>query len=136
MHMAVDQTDGLPAEFKQLFGQTSRLVKLELELAKAELEEKVGAFGQGAGLLGAAALFGFLALCALTAAAVLALATAVAGWLAAVIVFAVYLVLAAAMAAVGLGRLKRATPLVPKRAIESLKGDLQWVETQLKSTER
>jgi len=131
--MAEDQTDGLPAELKQLFGQTGRLVKLELELAKGELAGKAGSVGQGAGLLAAAALFGFLALCTLTAAAVLALATAVAGWLAALIVFAVYLAAAAAAALVGLGRLKRAAPLVPKRAIESLKGDLKWVETQVKS---
>jgi uncharacterized membrane protein YqjE len=133
-HHAPRSSDpGLSAELKQLAGQTTRLVKLELELARGELTGKVGSLGKGAGLLIAAALFGFLSLCVITAAAVLALATAVAGWLAALIVFAGYLVLAALAALIGLGKLKRVTPLVPERTIESLKGDLKWVETQLKS---
>jgi hypothetical protein len=67
---------------------------------------------------------------------VLALATALAGWLAALIVFAAYIVLAAVMGLVGLGKLKGATPIVPERTIESLKGDLKWVGTQVKSPRR
>jgi uncharacterized membrane protein YqjE len=124
------------AELKQLAGQTTRLVKLELELAKAELAGKAGSLGKGVGLLVAAGLLGLLALGVVTAAAVLALATAVAGWLAALIVFAVYLVAAAAIGLLGLHTVKHATPLVPERAINSLKGDLKWAETQLKSPAR
>ncbi|HEX3873694.1 MAG TPA: phage holin family protein [Solirubrobacteraceae bacterium] len=127
---------GLTTELKQLVGQTTRLAKLELEQAKGELSGKVGSLGKGVGLLIAAALFGFLSLCVITAAAVLALATTLAGWAAALIVFAVYLVVAGVMAGLGAGRLKQVTPLVPARTIESVKGDLKWVETQLKSAER
>jgi uncharacterized membrane protein YqjE len=127
---------GLTTELKQLVGQTTRLAKLELELAKAEFSGKAGSLGMGAVLLIAAGLFGFLSLCVITAAVVLALATTLAGWAAALIVFAAYIVLAALMALVGVGKLKHATPLVPERTIESLKGDLKWVETQLKSAER
>jgi uncharacterized membrane protein YqjE len=122
------------AELKQLVGQTTRLARLELELAKTELAGKAGSVATAAGLLVGAALFGFLAICLLSAAAVLALATAVAGWLAAVIVFAVYLLAAGTLALLGRGRIKHATPLMPERAIDSLKGDLKWAETQLKST--
>jgi uncharacterized membrane protein YqjE len=134
--MADDPAGSLGTEFKALAGQLTRLGKLELELAKTELTGKVGSLGQGVGLLIAAGLFGFLSLCVFTAAAVLALATALAGWLAAVIVFAAYLALAGLMAAVGLGKLKRVTPFVPQRTVESLKGDLKWLETQVKSPER
>jgi Putative Actinobacterial Holin-X, holin superfamily III len=134
--MADDPAGSLSTEFKALAGQMTRLGKLELELARTELTGKVGSLGKGVGLLVAAGLFGFLSLCVITAAAVLALATALAGWLAAVIVFAAYLALAGLMAAVGVGKLKTATPLVPQRAVESLKGDLKWLETQVKSPER
>ena len=37
----------MSAELKQLAGQTTRLAKLELELARAELTGKVGALGAG-----------------------------------------------------------------------------------------
>ena len=43
---------------------------------------------------------------------------------------------AAALALLGRGALGRATPLIPERAVNSLKGDLKWVATQLKSAER
>ncbi|HWH11086.1 MAG TPA: phage holin family protein [Solirubrobacteraceae bacterium] len=135
-HAARPQNDGLSTELKALAAQTTRLVKLEFELGRAELTGKVGSLGKGAGLLIAAGLFGLLSLCVITAAAVLALATTLAGWLAALIVFAAYLVLAAVFALAGLGKLRRATPLVPQRTIESVKGDLKWVETQLKSAGR
>lgn len=135
-HAGRPQDDGLSTELKALAGQTTRLVKLELELARAELTGKVGALGAGAGLLIAAGLFGLISLLVITAAIVLALATAVAGWLAALIVFAAYLVLAGLLGLAGVGKLRRATPLVPQRTVESLKGDLKWVETQVRSAKR
>jgi len=127
---------GVAAELKQLVGQTTRLAKLEVELAKAELTGKAGALGKGAGLLIAAALLGLISLLVATAAAVLGLATAVAGWLAALIVFAVYLAAALTIALIGLRAIKKATPLVPERAINSLKGDIKWLATQLRSAKR
>ena len=71
---------------KQLTEQTRTLARQEIELAKAELTEKGKKAGLGAGMFGAAGLFGFFAFAVLTACAVLALATALDGWLAALIV--------------------------------------------------
>src|SRR3982751_4932621 len=76
--------------FKQLSDQTTRLVRDEIELAKAELAEKGKSAGLGAGMFGGAGLFGLYAVGALTATLILALSTAVAGWLAALIVTVVY----------------------------------------------
>src|SRR5207248_1894609 len=73
---------------KQLSEQTSRLARQEVELAKAELAVKGKRAGLGAGMFGGAGVFGFYALGALVAAAILGLGTAVAGWLAALIVTA------------------------------------------------
>src|SRR5437016_7424752 len=74
---------------KQLSEQTSRLARQEVELAKAELQVKGKRAGIGAGMFGGAGIFGFYALGALVAAAILGLATAVAAWLAALIVTAI-----------------------------------------------
>src|SRR5437660_12472074 len=71
---------------KQLSEQTSRLARQETELAKAELAAKGKRAGLGAGMFGGAGIFGFYALGALVATAILALATAIAPWLAALIV--------------------------------------------------
>ena len=75
---------------RQLSDQTTTLIRQELDLAKAELTEKGKAAGIGAGMFGAAGLIGLFALGAVTAGAVLALSLAMKGWLAALIVAAVY----------------------------------------------
>src|SRR3954463_4069348 len=81
---------------RQLSEQTSRLARQEVELAKAELAVKGKRAGIGAGMFGGAGLLGLYAVGALTAAAILALATAVASWLAALIVAAVLAAIAGA----------------------------------------
>ena len=114
---------------KQLSEQTSRLARQEVELAKAELTEKGKRAGLGAGMFGGAGLFGLYALGALTAAAILALATAVAGWLAALIVAVVYGAIAGVLALTGKSKVAQATPPVPEQATESVKEDVRWAKT-------
>jgi MFS family permease len=114
---------------KRLSEQTSRLARQEVELAKAELGEKGKRAGQGAGMFGGAGVFGLYALGALTAAAILALATAVAGWLAALIVALVYGAIAGVLALTGKKKVTQATPPVPEQATESVKEDVRWAKT-------
>src|SRR5436853_3562019 len=76
---------------KQLSEQTSRLARQEVELAKAELAIKGKRAGLGLGMFGGAGAFGFYALGALVAAAILGLSTAVKAWLAALIIGVVLL---------------------------------------------
>lgn len=109
---------------KQLSQQTTTLVRQEIELAKAEVSEKGKQAGLGAGMFGGAALVGVIALLALTAAAILGLATAVASWLAALIVALVYVAAAGVLALVGKSRVERATPPLPEQAIETTKADV------------
>ena len=78
--------------------QTATLVRQELELAKAELTTKGKQVGLGAGMFGGAGVFGVYAFGALTAALILALSLAVTGWLAALIVAAVYGAIAGVLA--------------------------------------
>jgi MFS family permease len=114
---------------KRLSEQTSKLARQEVELAKAELTTKGKRAGLGAGMFGGAGLFGMYALGALTAAAILALATAVAGWLAALIVALVYGAIAGVLALTGKSKVAEAAPPVPEQATESVKEDVRWAKT-------
>lgn len=115
---------------KQLSEQASRLARQELELAKQELAVKGKRAGIGAGMFGGAGTFGFYALGAITAAAILGLATEIDGWLAALIVAAALGTVAAVLALAGKRQVQRATPPVPEQAAESVKEDVQWAKTR------
>jgi uncharacterized membrane protein YqjE len=126
-----DLQDASAAELvKQLSEQTSRLVRQEVELAKVELSEKGKRAGVGAGMFGGAGVFGLYALGALTAAAIAALATAVATWLAALIVAVVWGAIAGVMALTGKKKVQQAVPPVPEDTVESVKEDVQWTKAR------
>lgn len=113
---------------KQLTEQTKTLARQEIELAKAELTEKGKRAGKGAGMLGGAALLGFFAFAALTTCLVLALATAVEPWLAALIVTALYGAIAGVLALSGKKQVQRAAPAVPEQTVETVKEDVRWTK--------
>jgi len=118
---------------KTLSDQTTTLVRKEIELAKAELAVKGKRAGIGAGMFGGAGFFGLYAFGAVTAAAILALSTAVTGWLAALIVAVVYAAVAGLLALQGKNKVQAATPPVPETAVESTKEDVEWVKTRAKA---
>ena len=131
------RSDASVAELvKQLSEQTTRLVRDEVELAKAELAQKGKSAGLGAGMFGGAAFFGLYALGALTATLILALSTAVAGWLAALIVTVAYGAIAGALALTGKGRVQRATPPVPEQARDSVKRDVEETKAHARAGRR
>ena len=121
---------------RQLSDQTTALVRAEVELAKAELAEKGKRDGIGAGMFGGAGVVGLYAVGALTAALILALATAMDGWLAALIVGVVYAAVAGALALMGRGKVQQATPPLPERAVETTKEDVDVVKTRAKDGRR
>jgi hypothetical protein len=110
---------------KQLSEQSAELARREVELAKAEMAIKARRLGVGAGAFGGAGLIGLFAAGALTAAFIMALATAVDGWLAALIVAAVYAAIAGAMALIGKRQVEEGTPPIPEQAVESSQADLE-----------
>jgi uncharacterized membrane protein YqjE len=118
---------------KHLSEQTTRLVHQELELAKAELQQKGKEAGAGAGMFGGAGALGLAALGALTACFILALNAIMPAWLAALIVAVVYGIIAFVLVKQGQARMKRATPPVPEQTIETVKEDLEWAKTQMRS---
>jgi uncharacterized membrane protein YqjE len=118
---------------RELSDQTTTLVRQEIDLAKAELGEKGKKAGTGAGMFGGAGLFGVFAFGALTTGILAALDTAMALWLAALIVTLVYATIAAVLALRGRDKVKEATPPLPEQATESVKEDVQWAKTRAQS---
>jgi len=123
----------MPELLKDLSEQSTTLIRQEIELAKAEMTAKGKQVGIGAGAFGGAALVGLYAFGALTAAIILALSTAVDGWLAALIVGVVYAAVAGVLALVGKNKAQAGAPPVPERAISSTKEDVEWAKTRAKS---
>ena len=124
----------VPELMRELSRQTSDLVSKEMELAKAELRIKGKAAGVGAGAFGAAGLVALFGVGAVTACLILALDTAVAGWLAALIVAVLYFAVAGAAALLGRGKVKQATPPAPEQAIESTKEDVRWTKQRAQTS--
>ena len=118
---------------KQLAGQTSTLVRQEIELAKAEMSRKAEIAGKGAGMLSGAAVVGLLAAGALTAFVILLLSEAMDAWLAALIVAVVLGAVAAVLALTGRNRIRTATPPVPEQTVETVKEDVEWAKTRTPS---
>jgi uncharacterized membrane protein YqjE len=126
---------GIGELVKDLASQTSTLVRKEIQLAQAEVTQKGKVAGKGAGLLAGAAVFGLLALGALTAALIALLDKAMATWVAALIVMALWALVAFVLAKAGQKSLQRATPPAPQ-TVETVKEDIQWAKTQTGSARR
>jgi uncharacterized membrane protein YqjE len=120
---------------RDLSQQTSTLVRKEIELARAELTEKGKVAGKGGGLLSGAAVAALLALGSLTAGLIALLDKAMATWVAALIVMAVWAVVSAVLAKAGQSALKRATPPAPQ-TVETVKEDIQWAKNPTGSAPR
>jgi len=127
---------GIGELVKELAGQTSTLVRQEMDLAKAELTVKIKKAGLGAGMFGGASLFGVYALGALTACAILALGLAMKGWLAALIVAAALGAIAGVLALGGARNVKRGVPPMPEQTVESVKEDLQVTKQRAREGRR
>ncbi len=117
--------------FSELSKGMSTLVRQEVQLAKTEISEKVSNTVKNVGLLVAGGTIAFVGFQALVAAAILALARVLPGWLAALIVALVLLVIAGILATKGLATLKKQSP-VPRQTAETIKEDVQWAKQQMK----
>jgi hypothetical protein len=85
-------------------------------------------------MFGGAGVFGLYAVGALTATIILALATFLPGWVAALIVTVVYGAIAGVLALRGRAQVRKAGPPVPEQAVDSTKEDLEWVKTRAKAS--
>jgi len=125
------QPDKSVAELiQQATQQTQTLVRDEIRLAQLELTEKGKKAGIGAGLFGGAGGLSVYAFGALVAGLILLLATAVDGWIAALIVSVVLFAIAGILALTGKKQIDQATPPQPEQAIESTQRDVDEVKAR------
>jgi Putative Actinobacterial Holin-X, holin superfamily III len=113
-----------------LANQIGTLVRQEVALFKAELLEKLGMIGRGAGAIAAGALIALSGWLALVAAAILGLAIVLAPWLAALIVGFVLIGIGGAVLYFGKSRFD-SDALAMRRTLGSLREDESWVREQL-----
>ncbi len=125
------QSDPSVAELiQQATRQTQTLVRDEIRLAQLELQEKGKRAGIGAGLFGGAGGLAFYGFGVLLASIVLLLATAVDGWIAALIVAATLFAIAGILALTGKKQIDQATPPKPEQAMESTQRDVDTVKAR------
>jgi hypothetical protein len=108
---------GLSGATKRVADHARSIVRLELQLASAELKKRLAALGIGLALAGTAAVLALTALMFGLAAATAGIATALPVWLSLLIMFGGLLLLAGILGGVGVTLLKRAKP-VPEQAIQ------------------
>lgn len=113
----MSQTGGIGGSARRVFAHGAALLRLERELARAELERKAGALGGGVFTALAAALFAVFAtgFGLATLAAVLALV--VDWWLALLIVFLLLVLLVVGLGFASRSLFRAGTPLRPEQAI-------------------
>jgi uncharacterized membrane protein YqjE len=112
---------------KRLSEQVSTLVRDELKLAQLEMTRKGKQAGIGAGMLGGSGLIALYGVGCLLAGAILGLSRVLEPWLAALIVGAALLLVSGVAALLGKARLKKAAPLVPAQATDSVKADVNEI---------
>jgi hypothetical protein len=121
--------DSLGELVSKLTNDLGRLTRQELALAKSELRDEAKKAGTGAGMLGGAALAGWLLLMFVSLTGMWALGEVMHLAWAALIVAAIWAVVAAVLSATGRARLRRVEP-VPEETVESLKEDAAWLRAR------
>ncbi|MCZ9337990.1 phage holin family protein [Streptomyces sp. TRM76130] len=101
------------------------LFRQEVELAKTEVRREATKAGKAAGMFGGAGFAGYMTLLFLSLAAVLGLANVMDGGWAALIVTAVWAVVAAVLYQRGRARMRTVEPK-PEQTVESIKENAQW----------
>lgn len=134
----VSVTEGRPLKdrstvglVRDIAGDTSTLVRKQVELAKQEVVEGIASKAKGAAALAVAAILGLFVVNFLGLAAAYGLQLVVAPWLAKLIVAGGFLLLAVIAGLMGLRMMKKRS-MAPKETKRTVKEDVEWARTQLK----
>jgi uncharacterized membrane protein YqjE len=115
--------------FSQLTTDVSGLVRDEMELAKVELKEDIRDVGRAGGMLGGAALAGYMAIVLVSFAAAWGLAELMPVGVAFLIVGALWGIAGYLLYLRGRDEFQK-TDLKPQQTITTLKEDVQWAKNQ------
>jgi Putative Actinobacterial Holin-X, holin superfamily III len=109
---------GLTGATRRVADHARSFVRLELQLAAAEMKRKLAALGLGIALTGVAAVLGLTALGFGLAAATAAIAIALPVWLSLLVMFGGLLLVAAILGGIGVALLRKGAKPMPEQAIE------------------
>jgi F0F1-type ATP synthase assembly protein I len=112
-----------------LSGNVSKLMRQELELAKAEIRAEAKKAGKAAGMLSGAAFAGWMTAIFLSTTLMWLLSKAMDLTLAALIVTLLWGIAAAVLGLAGKKRMQALNPK-PEQTMDSLKEDAQWLKAQ------
>lgn len=126
---SVPEGPDLATLFGELREETKLLVSTEVELVKAEFDEAKGHLVKGVIGYAAAGVLAVFAVVLLSIAAAWGIAEVLPAWAAFLIVGGVWVAIAAIAALVARSAFKSFDP-VPRRTIQTLKEDAQWLRTQ------
>lgn len=110
--------EGLNAAVHRVADHVRSLARLEVELAKLEVAEKVKGITVGTALLATAAILGLLGVTMVFTAIAWAFSLVIPVWAGFAVSAGILFLLAGALAAAGAALLKRKAPPVPEEAIE------------------
>ena len=126
--------------FSELATETSTLVRQEVALAQVELTQKAATVGKQVGFLVVGGAVGYAAVLVILAAVVIGLTQLISSisgwtlitsaWISSAIVGAIVAGVAYMLVTNALAKLKN-TDLAPRRTIESVKEDAQWIKDQV-----
>jgi hypothetical protein len=117
---------------KALLPETVELARKDVALAGEELGPKGKKAAIGTGAVLGGAAFGFIALEMIAATLTAALALKLPVWSAALVVTVLFLALSGAMLIAGRGQIRAALPLLPKRTLNAVKVDVETVKERVR----
>jgi uncharacterized membrane protein YqjE len=122
--------------FKQLAQESATLIKQEMQLARAEMQDSIRTITRGAMMLAIGGGLLLVGLLALTAFLIVILGQALANyWLGALLVGLAYAAIGAALVMNGKNRLQ-GSDLKPEQTIRSLQEDKRWAQSEAQQVKR
>lgn len=121
---------------RALAQDSATLVRQEVALAKAELQDNVKSVARDVAMVAVGGVLALIGVLVLIAFLVIAVGDAVDEyWLGALIVGAVFLLIGGLLAKSNLNKLKHES-VAPTRTLETIKEDKQWLQSEIKQARR
>lgn len=128
-----EQHESLGESLHRLATDLGDLFRAELGLFKTEAVKQLGGVAAAAVWIAAGAVMGLAFLGALTALLIIVLSLALAPWLAALIVTAVWGIAAALLTMAAIAKLRESSHIEFDKTTRSVKEDLEWIKSGIKS---
>lgn len=125
----VEDNRSLGDLFSELIDETRTLIRQEVALAKAEMQQKASQAGKSVAFMAVGGFIAYAGFLAIVAAAIIALAALIPWWLSALIVGIVVAIIGYALLRKGQNDLKE-LQVKPEQTVETLKENREWLKDQ------